>query len=565
MPRPRTGTLLAPGADGFWRARVTRPDGTRPLYSLGTADKSLARRKLARLVEAINAGRDPLDAADVAGAPEHVNEYTEAWLTAREGRGVAKARWERSYFKNHVVDVIGHMPLGDVRPAHIRVLLEEVAAKGLKRATVGEVRGLLFRVFDHAWRAEIIESNPVARVKLPEMREVRKERCILTDDEFGQLIACAEVDLELRMMALVARCEGGMRTGDLHKWDWSMLDRVHFAECFIPRAKRLKPQRLAIPGVLAPFLRAWHAREGDPESGPVFPVRTGKRAGEAKKTNSHAKRLRAALLRAGVFRLPPVEVADVGKGRRTDLGRHSAGKKLAPHPADALYFETEVSLPVDFHSFRRAFNTALAEAGVNVQRAMHLADHSDPRVHARYVMHTAAMREIPAEALPTLPAALKEPPGRDESRATAGARAARIVKTAAAEPRSGAGIVTARDDSAGEGEGSTENPKDFSRRDRFRTYDPYRVNGRPGRFGAFPRVTEVRSNAYLTLPGRSPPLRSVRPIRPKVVRQVVRRAFEPGCAPPGGADLTYLSEIAAIGVKNRVPIPRCAEALPGAT
>ncbi len=91
------------------------------------------------------------------------------------------------------------------------------------------MRGLLHRMLADAWRAEIIENNPVARVKLPPSREIRKERTILTDDELAQFVACEAVDLELRMMALVARCEGGMRTGDLHKWDWSMIDRVAFA------------------------------------------------------------------------------------------------------------------------------------------------------------------------------------------------------------------------------------------------------------------------------------------------------------------------------------------------
>ena len=66
----------------------------------------------------------------------------------------------------------------------------------------------------------------------------------------------------------------------------------------------------------------------------------------------------------------------------------------------------ETTQRVDFHSFRRAFNTALAEADVNVQRAMHLAGHSDPRVHASYVMSTKRMQQIPAAALPQLPEGL---------------------------------------------------------------------------------------------------------------------------------------------------------------
>lgn len=71
---------------------------------------------------------------------------------------------------------------------------------------------------------------------------------------------------------------------------------------------------------------------------------------------------------------------------------------------------------MDFHSFRRAFASALAEAGVNVQHAMHLTAHSDPRVHARYVMDTVAMRTIPEAALPRLHHAAVEVPGRDDSR-----------------------------------------------------------------------------------------------------------------------------------------------------
>jgi integrase len=203
-----------------------------------------------------------------------------------------------------------------------------------------------------------------------------------------------------------------------------MIDRVHFAECFIPRAKTRKPQALGIPEVLGPFLRAWWERAGKPESGPVFPVRAGKRAGQAKRpANSYADRLRRDLFRAGVYRLPPIVVPATKPGQRTDLGKLGEGTKLAPNPRDPLYYETPSTLPVDFHSFRRAFNTALAEAGVNVQHAMHLASHADAKVHARYVMSTRAMRTIPDAALPRLPDGLLT----DES--------------------GGAGNVTGRDDS----------------------------------------------------------------------------------------------------------------------
>jgi len=409
---------VPPGRDGIWKARITRTgkDGStrRPLYSLGTRDDGLAKRRLQNLV----AG---------GGAPEAlccdtVREYAQGWLEKRGARGLESAPDERRNLEQHVLPSIGPMLLADVRSTHIRAILEHMlvkprtppsaAAAGARmrysRQTIEHVRGVMFRLFDAAWRDELLESNPVARVRAPAIREMRKERMILTDDEFHRFVACPNVDLELRMAALAARCEGGMRTRDLLRWDWTMIDVVDFAECVIPRTKRGAPQVLAIPSVLGPFLRAWWERAGKPASGPVFPVRRGPRAGSFQSPRGYtfADRLRAALLVAGVHRLPPIEAPAAGQGTRTDLGRGPTRTKLAANPGDPLFFETATTKPVDFHSFRRAFNTALAEAGVNVQKAMALAAHSDAKTHMRYVMNTRSMRTIPEAALPPLPSVL---------------------------------------------------------------------------------------------------------------------------------------------------------------
>ncbi len=423
MPRQRTGTLVPPGVDGIWKARVTQQaehgSTTRPLYSLGTTDKALAKRKLAKLVAALEAGEDIGVAAEMANAAQSMKEYAEAWIQKREMRGVVSAADERRNLTCHVLPTLGRLQLCDIRSAHIRAVLDDVASKprervsgqnpegprtSYSRQTIAHVRATMFRLFDAAWREELIESNPVARVPTPPIREVRKERVILTDDEFRRLIACGAIDLELRMASLVARCEGGMRTGDLLRWDWTMIDREQYAECIVPRSKTGAPQSLSVPEVLRPFLRAWWERAGCPVSGPVFPSRRGRTVGRFKSArgNSFASRLRDALFVAGIVRMPPVRVPATQPGTRTDLGKRAEGTKRAPNPADPLYHETATTLPVDFHSFRRAFNTALAEAGLNVQRAMVLAGHSDAKTHLRYVMRTSAMRTVPDAALPML-------------------------------------------------------------------------------------------------------------------------------------------------------------------
>jgi integrase len=450
MPRTRTGTLVPPGRDGLWKARVTtvQPDGTitRPFYSLGTTDRALARRKLARLVASLGAGRESAATPVAADGDVTVREYAKVWLEKRHEQGVVMAPDERQMLERHVLPEIGHMTPSDVRPSKVREILEGLAAKtytkGLRtrtekryrRETVAKVRGVMHRLFRAAQQDDLVEHNPVTPVRTPKVRETKKPRLILTDEEFTRFVASAEVDLELRILSVVARCEGGMRTGDLHHWDWTMIDHVDFRRCFVPRSKTEAPQTLGIPPALEPFLRAWWEREGQPESGPVFPVRVGKRVGLSKSdTNSYAKRLRRALFRAGVYRLPPIEVPATRCGMRTDLGKQPPGTKLAPHPHDPLYYETATSLPVDFHSFRRAFNTALAEADVNVQKAMRLAGHSDAKTHMRYVMQAPSMAEIPEAALPRLPA----------GPASVVATRDDFARTLAAEPAS---IVANRDD-----------------------------------------------------------------------------------------------------------------------
>ncbi len=77
----------------------------------------------------------------------------------------------------------------------------------------------MHRVFRAALEDERIKDNPVAAARVPKMRDVRKERTMLTDAELAS-------------------------------------------------SSRATPQVLAIPGTLAPSLPAWCERAGKRESGP---------------------------------------------------------------------------------------------------------------------------------------------------------------------------------------------------------------------------------------------------------------------------------------------------------
>ncbi|HEY4012058.1 MAG TPA: hypothetical protein VGM06_01860 [Polyangiaceae bacterium] len=373
MTTKRSGTLV-PKPSGFYaRVWVTLPDDTeeRRWVNLKTKDRTTAKRKLARLVAGLESGELVDDARAKATEVETYRAFTLDRHEKRGAAGIVMARDEQNNRVRFIYPVLGDLPLPRVTDDYVRQVLEEARDKGLARETVHKIRAVMRRDFKRARIEKIITQSPADDVELPDgLKKDKRPRVILHDDEIARHLGAAKCDLELKMLALVARTEGGMRTAELVRWDWAMLDTSEFLACTIARAKTGEVQRLEIPDVLRAFLRAWHERAGKPTAGPVFPVRRGRKAGQARTGRgvSFASRLRRELFKAGVVRHPPVTGPD---------------GKAAPSPADPIYFDTPVSRRVDFHSFRRAYNTALAGAGVNVQTAMSLASHSDPKTHMR--------------------------------------------------------------------------------------------------------------------------------------------------------------------------------------
>ncbi len=391
MPQKRTGTIIAKPSGFFARVWVKVPDGSeeRRWMNLQTKDRSTARRKLARLVAMIEAGELVADAEAKTASTETYRTFTKDRHDRRAAAGVVMARDEQNNRERFIYPVLGDLPLVRVTDDHVRQVLEEARDRGLARETVHKIRAVMRRDLKRARIEKIIEGRPAEDVELPEgLKKDKRPRVILSDAEIAVHLGATKCDLEIKMLAFVARTEGGMRTAELVRWDWAMIDTAEFLACTVARAKTGDVQRLEVPSVLRPFLRGWWERAGKPTAGPVFPVRRGRRAGQARTGRgvSFAGRLRRELFKAGVVRLPPVLVDG----------------KPVPHPGDPIYSDTPVSRRVDFHSFRRAYNTALAGAGVNVQTAMGLASHSDPKTHMRYVMAAEAARSVPSAALPII-------------------------------------------------------------------------------------------------------------------------------------------------------------------
>ena len=399
--RPRTGSLELRGKT--WHARLTvTVDGesVRKWFDLGTDSKPAARRKLSRLLQEQPAGAAVGEIAVAAGRCETVSEAADRILVQRDG--VRDIENDRIRFRRHVKPFIGEKSIAGVRSSDIRDVLEEVRSAGRSRRRVVHVRRVLNLIFETLWRDELLPENPVARVKIPSMRNDNRERAVLTDEELGRYLAWEHPDdrhrmavLERQTMACIARMFGGLRTGDLHALRWESLDTDHglFRFGWAPRKKTARPQLLEIPELLRPILRDWWQRGGEPSTGLVFPARRGKRAGKGPKIGvSHAEAFRRDLKRA--FAL---------ETWRPDewCWKPAEGRPWTARERE-LFEETSYTKPVDFHSWRRAYSQALAEANVTAQQAQALAGHASLDAHQRYLSNTSKMRAIPEAALPQL-------------------------------------------------------------------------------------------------------------------------------------------------------------------
>lgn len=420
--RPRTGSLY--WTKSGWRARLTLViDGVsvQKSFNLETRDRAVARAKLKRLVNEIDPTSLPAEAARSDTFEEVALDERGAW---KAGLKTWRDRWKR--LEVYVFPFIGGKPPAEIRAADVLGLLKLARDGGKSRQTMIHIKGDVSAVLGALWRAEQLPENVCARVVVPEALPIvaersTKERAVLEDEELLRYLAWQHPDenfqeatLERQVMSVLARTFGGLRTGDEHALDWTMFDVAptpgqpeggRFAWGYAPRRKSRrkggKPQKLELPPITRPILQDWWERHGKPLSGPVFPVRRGERLGEHREGGSHADAFRRDLRRAfGIDELRE-HVTKRKNGRKLTRMRWEQIRPLTPRES-ILLEETDSTLPVDFHSWRRAFNQALADANVNAQQAQALAGHASLAAHERYLRNSQRMRSIPDAALPKL-------------------------------------------------------------------------------------------------------------------------------------------------------------------
>jgi hypothetical protein len=393
---------------GVWVGRIRELDGKRSrLYSLCTDNATLAEQRYDRWLET---GEPPKQSGREL-FKDAAERIVAKMVEAKEGNALDRRTRVRSF----ALPVIGAIEVAQLEHHHVAAVLDAMVPRGYSSAYVLSMRVDISCILGVLCREGAVAHNCALGVKLPPHasdNDDDREPVQLTDEEILQLQRERGFKRELDIMVLHARQLAGHRTSCLHAEDWSDWDLVHWKTVKVRRPKTDDGRRMkeragrrrgrrayekvlhAIPSVVVGPTQAWWHAQGCPKKGPVFPVRKGPKAGERKGDNiSYAKALRKAAWEAGLRRPLPGYAEAIGDDR----------KKFC-----ALQTATAESLPLDFHSLRRAFITACASAGMTLQDSMDASGHSVASTHHGY--RGPRLLAVPAAAIPGEPVENQGPP-----------------------------------------------------------------------------------------------------------------------------------------------------------
>jgi hypothetical protein len=285
--RPRTAQLVR-NAGGKVGGRVTRTiDGetVRKRVQLETTDDAVARIKLRRLA------RDTSAPVTAATACETFLEEAERIGALRVQAGKVRAGDELGKLRLHAGPLLG-MPVTSVTSDDINTVLDAAQAAGKSKNTVKNIKVAISVVFAALVRdrASPVKNNPARGASLPAYeKKLKKIRAVLEDPElflyldFTHPIPFHQIAVfQRQVMSAVARCLGGQRTNDLHasRWEQFVIAEGGFPSALVVRTKGKQLERMVVPPVLRPFLRAWWEQQGKPMTGLFFPTLRGERVGQ---------------------------------------------------------------------------------------------------------------------------------------------------------------------------------------------------------------------------------------------------------------------------------------------
>jgi Site-specific recombinase XerD len=154
-----------------------------------------------------------------------VKEWALHWLEVYAKPKVSYGTYSnyKMYVNNHIIPVLGHIKLQDVRPANIAKLYAEdknTRGEPSSRASLRDIKTCLFGIFDTAIDNSLCGKNPAAKVPLPE----KKQHEIQVYSPAQMQFIVDYLDKHKHGAYIAFLLYTGMRVGEMLSLMWSDID-----------------------------------------------------------------------------------------------------------------------------------------------------------------------------------------------------------------------------------------------------------------------------------------------------------------------------------------------------
>jgi integrase len=302
---------------------------------------------------------------DAAAGKVKFAAFADQWRQMQIHREATEIIIERA-LRLHVNPVIGHLPIGAVRPGHMQLLVRQMSAE-LAPSTVAVTYGFVAAMFTAAVRDRLIGRTPCDGVRLP--ARPRREAWI-PDPAMVRTLAAR---LAPRYQAIPeAAGQSGLRPSEVMGLEVDCVD-------FLRRTVRVRQQLLATAAGNVPYL----APPKTPQSDRTVPVTASMVELVAAHLAAHPAREVEIEDRSGhgepvrrTARLVFTTTQDNPITRATWGGIWAPAARKAGFPAGS-----------GLHSCRHLYASALIRFGESVKTVQHLMGHSSPTVTLEVYAH----------------------------------------------------------------------------------------------------------------------------------------------------------------------------------
>ena len=150
-----------------------------------------------------------------------ISTYLSSWLAGKRNLRSSSIALYRGHIDHHMVPVLGHFRLGELRAEHVDELLQQLLARGeVSSATARRIHATLRAALNGAVRRRLIPYNPALQVELP--AEIREPTLVWTPEQVGQFLDSVVGDRLASLWQLVVM--SGLRRGEAVGLQWPDLD-----------------------------------------------------------------------------------------------------------------------------------------------------------------------------------------------------------------------------------------------------------------------------------------------------------------------------------------------------